>query len=146
MVEGFNPTKFIEFLRIDFDNFKDNQKETERYFIILKDFFGNIYRNSEPFEKDKRRKPRDKLLYVEDDLNKIEEHLKSFLLENSFNELKKIFKQIKERHESPFGQEINFIWNSGEIRNLSKDTLILLKELQKKKLPNLHIPYAIDFD
>ncbi len=145
MNEEFEPNKFVELLKNDFLNLKDKEK-TERYFIILKDFLGDIYYNSEPFEKDKRKKPRDKLLFVEDKLNKIEDDLKTLLSEDSLKELKKLFSQIKERNDSPFGPEINFIWNSAEIGNLSEETLVLLKKLQKEVLPEVYLPYAIDSD
>ncbi len=144
MNEEFDPEEFVKLLEIDLQKIKENEEEIERFFIILKDFFGDIYYHSETFEKDKRKKPRDNLLFVEDELKDIEEDTKSFLSENSYTELKKLFRQIKERNDSPFGREINFIWNSAEIKDVAKDTLKLLKESQKEILPEVYLPYAID--
>jgi len=141
--EEFNPEKFVELLEVEISQ---SEKDKEKLIEIFRDIislFNNIYVHSDDSKRDRRKKIRDNLIYVEDNFKQDVADIKSGLGKDPYIEFEKFIEKFKNRNNDYiFGVSGGMY----DMHDLSGTILKHLKNLKEKKFPNENFPFAIDFD
>ena len=149
MNPNFSPATFVQLFEAELKEDNSDQERTISRIVKVKDFFGKAFVYSDESNRDRRRKRRDKLLHVEDTIKKEEANFKEVLSNSTFTEFNKFLDLIKNRNApNSFPginhPDINFIGAMYDVNSLSEETLILLKGMQIRLLPEENIPFYVD--